>query len=128
MQECVCECEGTRGHGWTGLSGCNSFSPQASTPLFLPVLLGCLELLAAAPLALWKSVIEESAWFLPDTTLSHSTVGLWVCPQQPGEFPSLGREGCGDYFKSSDRHLLGPGCLGVRLRVAAYGVSLCHHL
>lgn len=42
--------------------------------------------------------------------------------------PIWTRRGVGTVVNFSDRHLLRPKCLRVRLRVTAYGVSLYHCL
>ena len=39
--------------------------------------------------------MEESVGFLPDVTLGHSGVGLWVYLQQPEESPSWAGRGVG---------------------------------
>lgn len=69
--------------------------PSQLLLLFFSSQLSSLELFAAAPLAAWKRVVEESVGFLPDVTLGHSGVGLWVYLQQPEEPPSWAGRGVG---------------------------------
>lgn len=84
---------------WMGLSVI--YFPLRLLLPFYPSWMSFLGLFAAALLAPWKKVVEGSIWFLPDVTLSHFRVGLWVCLQQFSEPPFLGKDGCRDCCKSS---------------------------
>lgn len=125
-------CVEVRGHPRAWLAGPGwvefnfppgSYSPFSSCPAELPGITCCCSFssmkkhngrVCLVPSRHHPQPFQSGAMGLP--------TAAWGPP------PSLGREGCGDYWKSSDRHSLGPGCLGARLRVAAYGVSLCHPL